>query len=125
VLKDEPLPASPDTRLPTQAEVSDEAQRNRPDLRALDQAVIAVEQQAKASWAAQLPQLFAAGVFSYSRAWNRDIPYKPCIQDDFKQLSGGGGVGVRRSLSFPTLHAQGKKAQAEGGRLETKKGGLG
>ena len=124
VLKDEPLPASPDTRLPTQAEVSDEAQRNRPDLRALDQAVIAVEQQAKASWAAQLPQLFAAGLFTYSRAWNRDIQYNPWIKDDFNQLSGGVGIGVRQSLSFPTLHAQEKKAQAEVVRLKAQREGL-
>ncbi|HEX4803413.1 MAG TPA: TolC family protein, partial [Myxococcaceae bacterium] len=124
VLKDEPLPASPDVRLPTEAEVSDEAQRNRPDLQALDQAVLAYEFQAKASWAAQLPQLFAAGTFTYSRAWNRDIQNNPWIKDDFNQLSGGVGIGVRQSLSFPTLHAQEKKAQAEVVRLKAQREGL-
>lgn len=123
-LKEEPLPTSPDVRLPTEAEVSEEAQRNRPDLRALDQAVVAVEAQAKASWAAQLPQLFAAGTFTYSRAWNRDIQFNPWIRDDFNTLAGGVAVGLRQSLSFPTLHAQERKAQAEVVRLKAQKEGL-
>ncbi len=123
-LKDEPLPASPDVHVPTEVAVSEEAQRGRPDLRALDQAALAVEAQAKASWAAQLPQLFAAGTFTYSRAWNRDIQLNPWIRDDFNLLAGGVVVGLRQSLSFPTLHAQERKAQAEVLRLKAQKEGL-
>jgi len=123
-LKDEPLPASPDVRVPSQDEVVRQAERERPDLKGLDQAVIAFEEQAKASWAAQLPQFFAAGTFAYSRAPNRDIQTNPWISDYFNTLALGMAVGLRQNLSFPTLHAQEKKAQSELVRVKAQREGL-
>ena len=123
-LKDEPLPASPDVRVPSQDEVVQQAEHERPDLKGLDQAVIAFEEQAKASWAAQLPQFFAAGTFAYSRAPNRDIQTNPWISDYFNTLALGMAVGLRQNLSFPTLHAQEKKAQSELVRVKAQREGL-
>ena len=123
-LKDEPLPATPDVRVPSQDEVVRQAERERPDLKGLDQAVIAFEAQAKASWAAQLPQFFAAGTFAYSLAPNRDIQTNPWISDYFNTLALGMAVGLRQNLSFPTLHAQEKKAQSELVRVKAQREGL-
>ncbi len=123
-LKDEPLPPSPDVRVPNQEEVFQQAQRDRPDLRALDQAVVALEAQARASWAAQLPQFFAAGTFTYSRAWNRDIQFNPWIRDDFNTLTVGVAVGLRQNLAIPTLHGQLEKAESELARVKTQREGM-
>jgi outer membrane protein TolC len=123
-LKDEPLPGSPDVQVPSQDEVVRRAESERPDLKGLDQAVIALEAQAKASWAAQLPQFFVAGTFAYSRAPNRDIQTNPWVSDYFNTLALGLAVGVRQNLSFPLLHAQEKKAQSELIRVKAQREGL-
>lgn len=123
-LKDETLPTSLEAQVPSQVDVTEEAQRNRPDLRALDQAVVALQAQAKASWAAQLPQVFAVGTFAYSRAWNRDIQENPFVTDYFNTLGGGAALGLRQSLSFPLLHAQERKAETEVVRVKSQREGL-
>ncbi len=123
-LKDETLPTSPDAGVPSQADVTEEAQRNRPDLKAIDQYVVALQAQAKASWAAQLPQIFAVGTFTYSRAWNRDIQENPFVTDYFNTLGGGVALGVRQNLSFPMLHAQERKAESELVRAKSQREGL-
>ncbi len=123
-LKDETLPTSPDAGVPSQADVTQEAQRNRPDLKALDQVVVALQAQAKASWAAQLPQVFAVGTFAYSRAWNRDIQTNPFVTDYFNTLGGGVALGLRQNLSFPLLHAQERKAETEVVRARSQREGL-
>jgi outer membrane protein TolC len=123
-LKDESLPRSPDARVPNETEVTQEAQRNRPDLKALDQVVVALQAQAKASWAAQLPQVFVAGTFAYSRAWNRDIQQNPWINDYFNTLSAGAALGLRQNISFPLLHAQERKAESDVVRARSQREGL-
>ncbi len=123
-LKDESLPASPDVRVPKQEEVFQQAQRDRPDLKALDQLIAAAEAQAKASWATQFPQLFVAGNFTYSRAWNRDLQFNPWVRDDFNTLGFGVAVGLRQNLAWPLLLAQQKKAESEWVRAKTQREGL-
>jgi outer membrane protein TolC len=123
-LRDEDLPARPEVPVPEREEAFREAQRARPDLLALDQATQALDAQERASHGAQLPQLFAAGTFAYSRAPNRDIITNPWIRDDFNLLAFGVVIGLRQNLSFPLLHAQAEKASAELAKVRRERDGL-
>jgi outer membrane protein TolC len=123
-LKDEDLPARPEVAVPEREEAFREAQQARPDLLALDQATQALDAQLRASHAAQLPQLFAAGTFAYSRAPNRDIQFNPWIRDDFNLQAFGVVLGLRQNLSFPLLRAQAEKASAELAKVRREREGL-
>ncbi len=112
-LKDEALPSQPDLQFPDREAAMHEAELARPDLLALDQAMAALESQARATRAAELPQIFAAGTFAYSRAPNRDIQTNPWISDPFNTLTIGAVVGLRQNLALPMLSAQASKAEAD------------
>ncbi len=122
-LQDAPLDAQPGA-LPDRDAVLAAAERQRPDLVALDQAIAAREAEVKAEEAAALPQLFVAGAFTWAYAPNRDIQLNPWVRDDFNALSVGAVLGIRQDLSFPMLSARAAKARAEKGTLERQRQGL-
>ncbi|MCK6546905.1 TolC family protein [Myxococcota bacterium] len=96
----------------------------RPDLAALDQALVAKRAQADAVRAATLPQLFLAGQLTYSRAWNRDIQDNPWIGDPFNTFSVGAVIGLRQNLAIPMMLAQVDKTDAELATLTRQREGL-
>jgi outer membrane protein TolC len=96
----------------------------RPDLLALDKAINAREAQVSAAEAARLPQLFAAGTFSYAYAPNRDLQSNPWVIDPFNELTAGLVIGLRQNLAFPLMQAQVEKARAELEALRSQRAGL-
>jgi outer membrane protein TolC len=122
-LKDEALDP-PEGDLPDAAAVLADAERQRPDLRALDQAIRARDAEVRAEQGAMKPQFFAAGLFSYGYAPNRDIQLNPWVHDDFNVFNFGAVLGLRQDLSFPMLSARAKKAAAEKAVLERQRAGL-
>ena len=124
VLKDEPLPTLEQQPTPSREQAILSAEQARPDLRALDQGVKALEAQADANRAALWPQIFAAGTFSWAWASNRDRQTNPWVNDEFQHFSGGLGVGLRQNLSIPLLSSQVQKAEAELSSLRRKREGL-
>jgi outer membrane protein TolC len=123
-LKEEPLPDLQQQLSPSREQAILQAEQSRPDLKALDQALEALEALARASRAAVLPQVFAAGTFTFAYAPNRDPQFNPWIRDDFRQLSGGAVIGLRQNLAIPLLLAQARKAEAEVAGLRRKREGL-
>jgi outer membrane protein TolC len=123
-LKEEALPDLQQQALPSREQAIRQAEQSRPDLRALDQALEAQEALARASHAALLPEVFAAGTFSFAYAPNRDVQNNPWIRDDFRHLWGGAVIGLRQNLSIPLLLSQAKKADAEVASLRRKREGL-
>jgi outer membrane protein TolC len=122
-LKGELLPGELDER-PTQAEVLELAERQRPDLLALDQVLRAREAEVLADEAARLPTFFIGGTFAYSYAPNRTIQTNPWVSDFFNTLTAGVGLGLRQNLAFPLLQAQVDKARAELNALRREREGL-
>jgi outer membrane protein TolC len=122
-LKQEELQPS-EGDLPDAAAVVAAAERQRPDLRALGEAIKAREAEVKAARGAMLPQFFVAGQFSYAYAPNRDIQLNPWVHDDFNLLAIGGVIGFKQDLAFPTLSARAEKARAEQETLLTQRAGL-
>jgi outer membrane protein TolC len=123
-LKEEALPELQQQQSPSREQAILQAEQLRPDLRALDQALEALEALAHSSRAAVLPQIFAAGNFTFAYAPNRDPQFNPWIRDDFRQLSGGAVIGLRQNLAIPLLLAQAQKAEAEVAGLRRKREGL-
>lgn len=119
-----PLPSTP-TEVPEVAAARNAAERQRPDVAALDQAIAARSAEVKAVEAARLPQLFIGGTFAFSYAPNRDIQTNPWVGDYFNTLGGGVALGIRQDLAFPLLAAQAAKARAERATLERQRAGLG
>lgn len=122
-LADEPLPP-PTGDVPELDAAITQAIALRPDLNALDRALVAKRAQVDAVRAATLPQLFLAGQFTYSRAWNRDIQDNPWIGDPFNTLTFGVVLGVRQNLAIPMMLAQVDKADAELATLARQREGL-
>ena len=122
-VREEPLPTVPG-EVPDPAEVLAAAERQRPDLKALDDAIRAREAEVKAARGARLPQFFVAGTFAYSYAPNRDIVTNPWVGDFFNTLAIGGALGLRQDLSFPMLNARLEKAEAERDTLVRQRAGL-
>jgi outer membrane protein TolC len=100
------------------------AESQRPDLKALDQAIAAREAEVRADNAAMLPAIFLAGEFSYAYAPNRDIQLNPWVNDPFNELSAGIVLGARQNLAFPLLIAQRNKAGAELSQMQLQRRGL-
>ena len=123
VLRETPLDAA-EGPPPDHAAALAAAERRRPDLAALDQAIAARDAEVRAEEAAAKPQLFLAGAFSYAYAPNRDIQLNPWVHDDFNLLSLGAVLGIRQDLSFPMLSARASKARAEKAALERQRAGL-
>lgn len=124
VLKDEQLDPA-EGFLPDGAAAFAAAERQRPDLKALSEAVAAREAEVRAERGAQWPQFFLAGTFTYSYAPNRDIQLNPWVRDDFNTLALGGALGFRQDLALPTLSARAQKARAEKATLERQRTALG
>jgi outer membrane protein TolC len=114
----------PEGDLPDAASVLANAERQRPDLHAIDQAIRARDAEVRAEQGAMKPQFFVAGVFSYGYAPNRDIQLNPWVRDDFNVFNLGAVLGLRQDLSFATLSARAKKALAEKDVLEKQRAGL-
>ncbi len=100
------------------------AEQRRPDLRALEQAIVAKRAQVEAEEGAAKPQFFIAGNFTYSRATNRDLQFNPWAYDPLNAFSFGAVLGLRQDLAFPLLGARAGKARAELATLEQQRAGL-
>jgi outer membrane protein TolC len=123
-IKVAPLPKPEGAKLASADTLVEEAAMNRPDLRALSEAMRAKQDQAKAARASMFPQIFLAGTFAYAYAPNRDIQSNPWIRDDFNLLAVGVVLGLRQNLAIPLLIAQADKADAELMPLQHQQEGL-
>lgn len=110
--------------LPSREALVMSAEEQRPDLRALSEAIRAREAEVKAERAAMLPQVFALGVFAYSYAPNRTVQLNPWVSDFFNTLNFGAVVGLKQDLAIPTLSAKAEKAQTERETLVRQRAGL-
>jgi outer membrane protein TolC len=110
--------------LPDATAFRDEAVRRRPDLAALDQAILAKQAEVRAQEAAYKPQFFILGNFSYGRADNRDIVTYPWAYDPINVFSFGAILGIRQDLAFPVLINKAEKSRAELATLEDQRRGL-
>lgn len=122
-LRDLSLPLEPGD-LPDAARALEQAELQRPDLRALDQAIAARDAEVRASHAAMLPQIFVAGTFGWAYAPNRTPQFNPWIQDTFNHVGGGVALGFRQDLAFPLLITQSRKADAQREMLQRQRDGL-
>ncbi len=112
-LKEDPFPDPSNIEAPDILAVRAEAEQDRPDIRALDQAIEAKRAEVHATWAEQWPQFFVAGQFAYSRAPGRDIVSNPYVGDYFNALTLYAALGFRQNLSFFMLKAREDKSNAE------------
>jgi outer membrane protein, multidrug efflux system len=122
-VREAPLPVPPGD-VPDLEGARSAAERQRPDVAALDQAIAARAAEVRAARGAMLPQVFLGGSFTFSYAPNRDIQTNPWVSDYFNALGGGVGLGIRQDLAFFTLTAQMSKARAERATLERQREGL-
>ena len=125
-LAEAPLDPS-EGQLPDERQAVESAVRQRSDLRALDGAIAAREASVRAERGAMYPQLFLAGGITYAWAPNRQDPANPWVGDYFSTHGWpvpGITAGLRQDLSFPTLSAKVKKAEAEQAVLERQRAGL-
>jgi outer membrane protein TolC len=99
--------------LPVLTALLADADAQRPDLKALDEAIKAREAELAAGEAGFLPTIFLAGQFSFAYAANRDIQTNPWVNDPFRTVGGGVVLGARQNLAFPTMRAQLMKVEAE------------
>jgi outer membrane protein TolC len=123
-LSEASLQSPENSRSPSKEEALAAAELARPDLKALDQAILAREAEVHATGAALLPQAFLAGKFTYSYAPNRDIQFNPWVMDEFNALFGGVVVGLRQNLAIGLLLAQRDKADAQLTTLKRQRAGL-
>jgi len=123
VLKDEPL-SETGGDLPTEAAAVAFAESQRPDLQALDAAIVARGAEVKAAEAEMLPQFFAGGFFTFGYAPNRDIQTNPWVRDDVNILAGGVVLGFRQDLAFPMLVAKVRQTRAAREALQRQRDGL-
>lgn len=110
--------------VPPLQQLIQQAESQRPDLQALDQAIAAREAEVHADQGALLPAFFVAGNFSFAYAANRDVQFNPWVNDPFRELSGGIVLGARQNLSFPMMFAKLDKAKAELGTLQAQRRGM-
>ena len=100
------------------------ALRNRPDLLALGQAIVAKQSEVRAKNAALLPTVFIAGEFSYGYAPNRTIISNPWLSDPFNTLTVGAVLGLREDLAIAMNLAYADKARAQLKQIERQQAGL-
>jgi outer membrane protein TolC len=115
-LRDDPLPDTAQIRAPNLETSLADAERMRPDLKALDKGILAKEADVRASRAELFPQLGIVGQFAYSRAAGRDTITNPYVGDYFNALTIGAALAIRQNLSFWTIITRTNKKDAE---LET------
>lgn len=112
-LKEDPFPDPGEVKAPDIIAARAEAEKDRPDIRALDKAIEAQEAALHAAWAEQWPQIFIGGQLAYSKAPGRDTITNPYIGDYFNAFTIAAAVGFRQNLSFYMLKAKEDKAAAE------------
>ena len=122
-LRELSLPLEPGD-LPDVGGALEQAERQRPDLRALDQAIAARDGEVRATHAAMLPQVFVAGTFGWAYAPNRTPQLNPWIQDTFNHVGGGVALGFRQDLALPLLITQAHKADAQREMLQRQRDGV-
>ncbi len=115
-LRDDPLPDTAQIRAPDLQTSLADAERMRPDLKAIDRGIVAKEADVRASRAELFPQLGIVGQFAYSRAAGRDTITNPYVGDYFNALTIGAALAIRQNLSFWTIITRTNKKDAE---LET------
>jgi outer membrane protein, multidrug efflux system len=115
-LRDDPLPDTGQIRAPDLETSLADAERMRPDLKALDRGILAKEADVRASRAELFPQVGIVGQFAYSRAAGRDTITNPYVGDYFNALTIGAALAIRQNLSFWTVITRTNKKDAE---LET------
>ena len=112
-LRDDPLPDTSQIRPPDLAAALVDAEKQRPDLKALDNGILAKEADVTASRAELFPQIGIVGQFAYSRAPGRDTITNPYIGDYTNALTIGALLGIRQNLSFWTVITRTNKKEAE------------
>jgi outer membrane protein, multidrug efflux system len=112
-LRDDPLPDTAQIKAPDLAAALADSERQRPDLKALDNGIVAKEADVKASRADLFPQLGIVGQFAWSRAPGRDTITNPYVGDYTNALTIGAFLGIRQNLSFWTVITQTNKKEAE------------
>jgi outer membrane protein, multidrug efflux system len=112
-LRDEPLPDTSQVKAPDLATVRADAERQRPDLKALDNGILAKEAEVRATRAELYPQVGILGQFAWSKAPGRDVITNPYVGDYFNALTIGAALGIRQNLSFWTVITRGNKQEAE------------
>jgi outer membrane protein TolC len=112
-LRDDPLPDTAQIRSPDLPAALADAEKQRPDLKALDNGIQAKEADVTASRAELYPQIGLVGQFAYSRAPGRDTITNPYIGDYFNALTIGAALGIKQNLSFWTVITRTNKKEAE------------
>lgn len=112
-LREEPLPDTGRIVEPDLVQALADAERLRPDLKALDNGIRAKEAQSKATWAEMFPQLGLVGQFAWSRAAGRDTVTNPYVGDYFNALTVGGALVIKQNLSFWNVAFRANKVDAE------------
>ncbi len=99
----------------------EEALKSRPDFQQLEKVLAIRENQATASFAKFLPDIFAGGLFRYGIAPGRTDQQNPFVQDDFNYLVGGIGVGLKQDLDVWSTNREYRQAKIELKKLQTQK----
>lgn len=122
-LRDDPLPDTAQVRPPDLAAALADSDKQRPDLKALDNGILAKEADVRASRAELFPQVGIIGQFAYSRAPGRDTITNPYIGDYFNALTIGAVLGIKQNLSFWTVITRTNKKEAELDTLRKQRAG--
>lgn len=122
-LRDDPLPDTAQIKSPDLPLALSDSERMRPDLKALDNGILAKEADVKASRGELFPQVGLVGQFAWSRAPGRDIITNPYVGDYFNALTIGAALGIRQNLSFWTIITRTNKKEAELDTLRKQRAG--
>ena len=122
-LRDDPLPDTSQIKAPDLAAALADSDKQRPDLKALDNGIQAKEADVRASRAELFPQIGLIGQFAYSRAPGRDTVTNPYIGDPFNALTIGAFLGIKQNLSFWTVITRTNKKEAELDTLRKQRAG--
>src|SRR5262249_15490832 len=97
--------------------------KQRRDLKALDNGILAKEADVRASRAELFPQIGIVGQFAYSRAAGRDTITNPYVGAYFNALTIGAALAIRQNLSFWTVITRTNKKDAELDTLRKQRAG--
>ncbi len=122
-LRDDPLPDTAQIRPPDLVAALADSEKQRPDLKALDNGILAKEADVRASRGELFPQIGIVGQFAYSRAPGRDTITNPYIGDYFNALTIGAALGIKQNLSFWTVITRTNKKEAELDTLRKQRAG--
>lgn len=122
-LRDEPLPDTSQVKAPDLPTARADADRQRPDLKALDNGILAKEAEIRSTRGELFPQIGVVAQFAYSKAPGRDIIGNPYVGDYFNALSIGGALGIKQNLAFWTVITRVNKQEAELATLRKQRDG--